>query len=72
MNEYVQDPRQNGICKPSTQPYPTAFTPQFYGGNLLFTPQQPAMLVQQQPTPVPISSAVRPTSGDNYPHSVCC
>ncbi|KAL5505867.1 hypothetical protein EMCRGX_G007404 [Ephydatia muelleri] len=64
--EYVQDPVKMAYANLPTQPYPTAFTPQFYGGNLLFTPQQPAMLVQQQPTPVPISSAVRPTSGDNY------
>ena len=38
--EYVQDPVKMAYANLPTQPYPTAFTPQFYGGNLLFTPQQ--------------------------------
>ena len=38
--EYVQDPVKMAYANLPAQPYPTAFTPQFYGGNLLFTPQQ--------------------------------
>ncbi|KAL5505825.1 hypothetical protein EMCRGX_G007333 [Ephydatia muelleri] len=62
--ENVQDPVKMAYANLPTQPHPTSFTPQLYGGNVLSTPQQPVILVQ--PTPVPISSAVRPTSGDNY------
>eukprot|EP00731_Ephydatia_muelleri_P036033 Em0193g6a len=62
--EYVQDPVKMAYANFPTQPHPTSFTPQLYGGNILSTPQQPVILVQ--PTPVPISLPDRPTSGDNY------
>ncbi|KAL5479865.1 hypothetical protein EMCRGX_G023457 [Ephydatia muelleri] len=48
------------------QPYPTYNMPQPYGGNNYSTPQQPGMVIQQQPTSVPISTAVQTSSGDNY------
>eukprot|EP00731_Ephydatia_muelleri_P004972 Em0002g1148a len=65
--EYVQDPVKMAYANLPTQPHPTSFNPQLYGGNILSTPQQPYQpVILVQPTPVPISSSVRPTSGDNY------
>eukprot|EP00731_Ephydatia_muelleri_P004949 Em0002g1125a len=65
--EYVQDPVKMAYANLPTQPHPTSFNPQLYGGNILSTPQQPYQpVILVQPTPVPICSSVRPTSGDNY------
>ena len=66
QQQYIQDPVKMAYVTLPTQPYPTSFVPQTYGGNMLPTPQQPVMVVQQQPTPVPISTAVQTSSGDNY------
>ena len=38
--EYVQNPDKTANANPPTQPYPTSFTPQLYGGIVLSTPQQ--------------------------------
>ncbi|KAL5479346.1 hypothetical protein EMCRGX_G022859 [Ephydatia muelleri] len=38
--QYVQDPVKMAYATLPTQPYPTSFTPQIYGGNVLTTPQQ--------------------------------
>ncbi|KAL5479844.1 hypothetical protein EMCRGX_G023433 [Ephydatia muelleri] len=64
---YFQDPTKMAYATLPMQPYPTSsMPPQLYGGNCIIPPQQPVMVVQQQPTSVPISTAVRTSSGDNY------
>ncbi|KAL5479887.1 hypothetical protein EMCRGX_G023484 [Ephydatia muelleri] len=62
---YFQDPTKMATLP--MQPYPTSsMPPQLYGGNYFTTPQQPVMVIQQQPTSVPINTAVQTSSGDNY------
>ncbi|KAL5479872.1 hypothetical protein EMCRGX_G023465 [Ephydatia muelleri] len=64
---YFQDPTKMAYATLPMQPYPTSsMPPQLYGGNCIIPPQQPVMVIQQQPTSVPISTAVRTSSGDNY------
>ncbi|KAL5479856.1 hypothetical protein EMCRGX_G023447 [Ephydatia muelleri] len=62
---YFQDPTKMATLP--MQPYPTSsMPPQLYGVNYITTPQQPVMVIQQQPTSVPINTAVQTSSGDNY------
>ena len=64
---YFQDPMKMAYSTLPMQPYPTSTIPQLYGGNYFSSSaQQPVMVIQQQPSPVPISTAVRTSSGDNY------
>eukprot|EP00731_Ephydatia_muelleri_P025159 Em0017g242a len=64
---YFQDPTKMAYATLPMQPYPTSsMPPQLYGGNYIIPPQQPVMVIQQQPTSVPISTAVQTSSGDNY------
>eukprot|EP00731_Ephydatia_muelleri_P025147 Em0017g230a len=64
---YFQDPTKMAYATLPMQPYLTSsMPPQLYGGNYIIPPQQPAMMIQQQPTSVPINTAVRTSSGDNY------
>ncbi|KAL5479894.1 hypothetical protein EMCRGX_G023494 [Ephydatia muelleri] len=64
---YFQDPTKMAYATLPMQPYPTSsMPPQLYGGSYIISPQQPVMMIQQQPTSVPISTAVRTSSGDNY------
>eukprot|EP00731_Ephydatia_muelleri_P025171 Em0017g254a len=60
---YLQDPYKATF---PMQPNPTDNIPPPYGGNYYSTPQQPGMAIQQQPTTVPVSTAVQTPSGDNY------
>ncbi|KAL5479891.1 hypothetical protein EMCRGX_G023489 [Ephydatia muelleri] len=64
---YFQDPTKMAYATLPMQPYPTSsMPPQLYGGNYITIPQQPVMVIQQQPTSVPINTAVQTPSGDNY------
>eukprot|EP00731_Ephydatia_muelleri_P025149 Em0017g232a len=64
---YFQDPTKMAYATLPMQPYLTSsMPPQLYGGNYITPPQQPVMVIQQQPTSVPINTAVRTSSGDNY------
>ncbi|KAL5479835.1 hypothetical protein EMCRGX_G023424 [Ephydatia muelleri] len=65
-NLYIQDPTKMAYASLPMQPYPTYNMPPPYGGNYYSTPQQPGMVIQQQPTSVPVSTAVQTSSGDNY------
>eukprot|EP00731_Ephydatia_muelleri_P025164 Em0017g247a len=64
---YFQDPTKMAYATLPMQPYLTSSMPhQLYGGNYFPTLQQPVMVIQQQPTSVPINTAVQTSSGDNY------